>query len=93
MDSEHYKTLQAIAAPVREKGRIDKLVMRDVILRLCSGRYITLRTLADLLNREPDSIRIHYINPMLKEGLLLSRYPGQPNHPQQGYKTKEGSLS
>ena len=86
--SEHYKRLQEIATPVRETGRTSKEVVEQVILELCSEHYLPLRTLAQLLGREPDSIRNHYVNPMLERGLLEARYPEQPNHPQQGYKNK-----
>ncbi|MFP4102149.1 Fic family protein [Coleofasciculus sp.] len=57
-------------------------------LELCSEHYLPLRTLADLLGREPDSIRNHYVNPMLSQDLLELKYPNQPNHPQQAYKAK-----
>jgi ATP-dependent DNA helicase RecG len=85
--SEHYEHLREIAAPVREKGRVDKELVERVILKLCSEHYLQLRTLANLLGREPDSIRNHYVNPMLSQGLLELRYPDQLNHPQQAYKT------
>ncbi|MCA1991966.1 MAG: hypothetical protein LDL41_07955 [Coleofasciculus sp. S288] len=86
--SEHYKRLQEIAAPVREKDRVNKSIVEKVILELCSEHYLSLRTLADLLKREPDSIRNHYVNPLLSQGLLELKYPTKPNHPDQAYRTK-----
>ncbi|MEM8780422.1 MAG: hypothetical protein AAGF26_16435, partial [Cyanobacteria bacterium P01_G01_bin.49] len=56
------------------------------ILKLCSHQYLDLKTLADLLDRSPDTIRTHYVNPMLDEKLLELKYP-EINHPQQAYKT------
>ncbi|MDT9189129.1 MAG: putative DNA binding domain-containing protein [Limnospira sp. PMC 894.15] len=85
--SEHYQRLEEIAAPVRAKSRISKEIVEQVILKLCSDDYLPLRTLADLLKREPDSIRNHYVNPMLKQSLLEARYPNEPTHPQQAYRT------
>ncbi len=85
--SEHYERLQKIAAPIREKGRVDKSIVEKAILKLCSEHYLQLRTLADLLGREPDSIRNHYVKPMLSENLLELKYPDQPNHPYQAYRT------
>jgi ATP-dependent DNA helicase RecG len=79
--------LEEIAAPVRARSRISKEIVEQVILKLCSEDYLPLRTLADLLKREPDSIRNHYVNPMLKQGLLEARYPNEPTHPQQAYRT------
>jgi ATP-dependent DNA helicase RecG len=85
--SEHYKRLQEIAAPIRAKGRISKELVEQVILELCSEHYLQLRTLGDLLARAPNSVRNHYVNPMLKKGLLAARYPNEPTHPQQAYRT------
>jgi ATP-dependent DNA helicase RecG len=85
--SEHYQELLKIAGVVREKGKAGKDIVKKVILQLCADDYLSLRTLSDLLNRAPDSIRNHYLSPMLAEGLLKLRYPQQPNHPQQGYKS------
>ncbi len=85
--SEHYEHLRQIAAPVRQKRRANKKLVQKVVRKLCSEDYLSLRTLAQLLGREPDSIRNHYVNPMLSEGLLQLKYPQQPNHPRQAYKT------
>jgi len=85
-DSEHYAKLLAIATQVREKGRIAKKLMETVILKLCADEFIPLRTLAALLKREPDSIRNHYVRPMVKRGVLEPRHPAHPNHPRQGYR-------
>ncbi|MDY7002527.1 MAG: putative DNA binding domain-containing protein [Cyanobacteriota bacterium] len=88
-NSEHNQKqlLMDIAAPVREKKRAKPELMRTTILNLCSNKYINLKTLAELLDRSPDTIRTHYLNPMLEEGSLELQYPNQPSHPQQAYKT------
>ena len=85
--SEHFQNLKQIAAPVREKSHANKEVVRKVILDLCSEQYLSLQTLAELLGRKRDSIRNHYIKPMLSEGLLKLKHPELINHPQQAYKT------
>ena len=88
-NSEHNTTpsLLEIAAPVRDKKRVSPELMQSTILQLCSGQYLLLKTLSELLERSPDTIRTHYINLMLEQGLLELKYPAQPNHPQQAYKT------
>ena len=95
LGSEHSESgqtekLLAIAAPVREKPRVAKVLVEEIILALCSEDWRTLRTLAGLLGRgrDTDSLRNHYINPMLKDGRLIARVPGNPNHPNQAYKKK-----
>ena len=92
--SEHLNTepehrLREIAAVARGKGRIPKHDMELTIIKLCSDDWLSLRTLAGLLDREPDSLRNHYINPMLRDGRLQARVPGKPNHPNQSYRKKE----
>jgi len=89
VDSEHYKYLKEIAAVVRSKKRVSEYIVRVTIVTLCSNDYLSLRTLSSLLGRSSDSIRNHYVNRMVKDGILGLRYPAQPNHPQQGYKTVE----
>ena len=79
--------LLEIAALVREKKRVSPELMRNTILKLCCERYLTLKRLAELLNRSPETIRSHFINPMLSEKLLELQYPDRLNHPQQAYKT------
>ena len=79
--------LLEIANPVREKNRVNPELMRDTILKLCSERYLTVKRLAELLNRSSETIRSHYINPMWSEKLLELKYPDEPTHPQQAYRT------
>ena len=88
-ESEQEARLTALAAPMRELGKVPKAQAEDIILALCSREWLTLRTLARLLDRAPDSLRNHYINPMLRDGRLRARVPGKPNHPGQAYKTNE----
>ena len=87
-ESGQTEKLLAIAAPVREKPRVAKVLVEETVLALCSEDWRTLRTLAGLLGRDTDSLRNHYINPMLKDGRLIARVPGNPNHPNQAYKKK-----
>jgi ATP-dependent DNA helicase RecG len=87
LGSEQEERLAALAAPMRERGKVPKTEAERIILALCSQQWLTLRTLARLLDRDPDSLRNHYINPMLRDGRLRPRVPGKPNHPGQAYKT------
>jgi ATP-dependent DNA helicase RecG len=87
-ESEQTEKLLALAAPVREKPKVAKWLAEETILALCSEDWRTIRTLAGLLGRDADSLRNHYINPMLRDGRLIARVPGKPNHPNQAYKKK-----
>ena len=85
--SEHLDTLREIARPVGSVRKASRKVVEATILRLCEGRYLTLDDLADLLNRSKDSLRNHYINPMLEDGRIEAKYKNVPTHPLQGYRT------
>jgi ATP-dependent DNA helicase RecG len=80
--------LFAIAEPIRSQGRSDPQLLRDIVLQLCSGRYLSLRQLAKFLGRSSETVRTHYIAPLVLEGLLELRYPNQPKHSQQAYRTQ-----
>jgi ATP-dependent DNA helicase RecG len=88
-DSEQYSSaMYETAAPVREKGRAPKELVETTLLALCTDNWLPLRTLAKLMDREPDSLRKHYITRMVRAGLLEARFPKHPNHPEQMYRAK-----
>ena len=89
--SEHLDTLREVARPVGSVRKASRKVVEATILRLCEGRYLTLDDLADLLNRSKDSLRNHYINPMLEDGRIEAKYKNVPTHPLQGYRTVAGT--
>ena len=55
--------------------------MVETILLLCSGHFLTLDKIADILKRSPDTIRTHYLNQMVKSDLLELKYPDKHTHP------------
>ncbi len=87
-EAETVARLLEIAAPIRNTRKINKTIMENAILALCEDKWLTLRTLTELLNRHSDTLRTHYINSMLKDGRLEARVPGSPNHPAQAYRKK-----
>ena len=92
---EHYDpvkdpVLQEMALPVSSKGKAKPEVVRLTLLRLCFGRFLTLNELATLVNRSTVDLRQRFIKPMVDdEKILERRYPQQPNHEQQAYRTRE----
>ena len=85
--SEHLATLREIAEPVSSLRKAPREVVEAMILQLCKEDFLTLDELADLLNRRKDSLRNHYINPMLEDGRIEAKYKNIRNHPRQGYRT------
>ena len=89
LGSEQEDRLSESDSAFQGKKRVPKPQMESAILELCGESWQTLRMLAKLLNRSPDSLRNHYINPMLRDGRLEARVPGKPNHPNQAYRRKD----
>ncbi len=88
--SERLNTLREIAESVRSQRKTPRNIVEATILRLCEEEFLTLEDLADLLNRTRDTLRNHYINPMLDDGRLEAKYKNVRTHPCQGYRTVPG---
>lgn len=84
------QTLLAIAEPVRSTRRTDPAVTRATILSLCQDRFLSLRQLATLLDRGPETLRDGFVSPLVREGLLELRYPDKPSRRDQAYRTRAG---
>jgi len=79
--------LTALATPVAAHGRVLVATMRNTVLALCTGRFLGLRVLAQILNRDPDDLRKRILSPMVKLGVLRPAYPS-PRDPRQAYTAK-----
>jgi len=77
--------LKVVAAPAHHSTRLPPDETRKIILQLCKGRYFTASDLAQLMNRNPNSLRNRFLTPMVDEGLLDRKYPAEPNRPDQAY--------
>jgi ATP-dependent DNA helicase RecG len=83
--------LKNIAASIASTVRAPAHEVRKVIIELCKGRFLTVESLSNLLNRNSAGIRNQYLTPMVREGILRLRYPETPNRPDQAYTSVEGS--
>lgn len=59
--------LEAMASESRTKRKMDRQVLIDVVLDLCEARFITLRCLAELVNRKPDTLRDQYLKVLVRQ--------------------------
>ena len=80
-----YKGLQIIAQESTQKQRLNPEVIRTIIFKLCEGHYITRPCLAQLLNRNPDSLRQLHLGEMIKNKTLSLAFPQNPNDKRQAY--------
>lgn len=86
--------LRALAAPVTRRGRASPELVQQTVLALCSGRYLGLRALAQLLERNPDGVdlRKRILNPLVASGSLQRAYPSA-NDPRQAYTASAGGMT
>ena len=77
--------LEGMAAEPRAKGKVDRQVLIDVVLQLCEGRFVTLRSLAELVHRKPDTLRDQYLKMLVRQRQLNLAFPTTPNHERQAY--------
>lgn len=89
LGQEAAKQLWETAEPLRGR-KPAKQVVRKILLQLCSWGYLSLNELAELTGRNKEGLRAHYLMPMVREESLKMRYPEQPNHNQQQYRSVEG---
>ena len=62
----------------------------DAVLAYCKGEWRTLPEIAKQLDRKPSTVRTMYLRPLLERGTLIHRYPNQPRHPHQAYRSAGG---
>lgn len=67
------------------KKKVPKEQMRAIILSLCQDHFITRNCLAELVARDPDSLRLQYLKEMLDEGVLRQAFPQSPTDSRQAY--------
>ena len=77
--------LLKIAAIARENKRLDPKEMENLILKTCTGNWLTRRRLGELLQRNIDGLRSRFLTSMVEHGLLRLRFPDKPNRADQAY--------
>lgn len=81
--------LRASAEAARKKRKMSPGEIRELIVRLCAGQYVTGTSLAELLDRDADALRKRHLKPLVDEGRLRLAFPTAPTHRLQAYRTSE----
>jgi ATP-dependent DNA helicase RecG len=84
--------LEVMASEPRSKGKVDRQMLIDVGLHLCEGRFVTLRCLAELVKRKPDTLRDQYLKTLVRQRKIRLAFPKTPNHERQACTTVKPSL-
>jgi len=77
-----------IAEPARTKAKLPGNQLRQVIVELCTDRWLTAKELGALLKRDPENLQVRFLTSMVKEGQLELRYPEVRNRPDQAYRSR-----
>lgn len=85
LSSELRQHLEKLAVEPRSKKKMDREAFQKVVLDVCAGHYLTLQALAELLNRQPTSLRNGYLTPMVRDKKLALAFPTTPTHQRQAY--------
>lgn len=85
LSSELRQHLETLAFEPRNKKKMDRKAFQKVVLDVCAGHYLTLQALAELLNRQPVSLRNGYLTPMVRDKKLALAFPTTPTHQRQAY--------
>lgn len=91
LDGNFREFLEQLADEPRYKSRLGFERMQDVILELCRNQYLTLSVLAQLVKRNPDSLRQQYLSVMVRAGKMVLAFPSKPTHEKQAYRAVEGA--
>lgn len=85
LDSTLFTDLKVIASRTAGSGKVAQELMRNIIQELCAERFLTIKVLSKLLNRDEDYLRQRLLNPMVEDGTLARAFPQTPNDPRQAY--------
>ena len=88
ISKEKLDNFAEIASKSQEKARLTVSDMHSTILELCKEDFLTLNVLAQLLNRNADTLRKHHLTVLVEKGQLELAYPDHLRHKKQAYKTK-----
>lgn len=86
-DRDLLDTLRMKVTDIANSRRAKPQHLREAVLTICEGRFLTLREIAEILNRNETHLRKTIINPLLESNELILKYPNKPTHMNQAYKT------
>jgi hypothetical protein len=82
---DYREKLINMAKEPRNKKKVPRTVMQATLLQLLKDQFVTLSCLAELVCRDPETLRGQYLNEMVKKQKVEIAFPRTPNHPRQAY--------
>lgn len=69
----------------RQKKRLDRNTMEAALLRVCQGHFVSISALANIVERDAQSIRQQYLKGLVDTGTLRLAFQQFKTHSKQGY--------
>lgn len=76
-----------LSQPAKDNKRLKPEAMQEIVRQLCLKKELTTAQLATLLERSSDRVQRAYLKPMIDNGILKLKYPKEPTHSKQAYRT------
>jgi predicted HTH transcriptional regulator len=89
LSSKLLNKLTIHAQEPRAKGKVAREVLIKVVLTICTGRFVTLSCLAELVHRKPETLREQYLTRLVRDRRLALAFPTTPTHERQAYTKAE----
>jgi len=70
-------------------GKISSDKMRLIIINLCKDRYLSLKELGRILDRDTKSLQDQYLTKMIADSSLELKFPDNKFHPEQAYRSRK----
>ena len=71
----------------KSKRRINRGGLESLIMDICNEKYVKMEAIAEQTQRSLDYLKNKIFPNMIKQGKLEKKFPLNPNHPEQAYKT------
>lgn len=69
----------------RQKKRLERSTMEAALIRVCQGHFVSISALANIVERDAQSIRQQYLKRLVEAGKLRLAFPQYKTHSRQGY--------
>jgi len=90
LNQENWADLWANTVDYRDiSGNMPVAKRKEIIIKLCQDTFLTKEELAQLFGMDARGLRNRFLTPMYNDGILEYRFPNEPNHQHQSYRTSK----
>ncbi len=78
-------TDSGITVQLHRNTHLDRNTMEAALIRVCQGHFVSISALANIVERDAQSIRQQYLKALVEAGKLRLAFPQYKTHWRQGY--------